>query len=278
MSSNKFGSMFDDDDDLEGIPHSPDPVPDAEPSADRVGLINDEAAALIDAKAKQAAEQAQRAAKAGLAAASRAAEAVKNKGRKLKEKASTRGQGSKRPLVIGLVVLVVVASSAFGWWVWSGDAGHEETHQPQAPVMVIPAASPGTSPQELTAKPEQAPAEVDQETVPEQPELMPSMPVFAPAEGRYVPPQSTPEPTPVQETRAEPRQAAVPPVAEERAPVRKPVEQPAPDTKPASVPSVASRSSKPRRSDPAATKPAETIGAREQQQIDQIHALFGNKP
>lgn len=278
MSSNKFGSMFDDDDDLEGIPLSSDPVSDEEPSSDRVGLINDEAAALIDAKAKQAAEQAQRAAKAGLAAASRAAEAVKNKGKKLKEKANTRGEGSKRPLVIGLVVLAVFASSAVGWWVWSRDAGHEETHQPQAPVMVIPAVGAAASPQVQDDEPAQAPAEVDQEPTAEQPELMPAMPVFAPAEGRYVPPQPTPEPTPAQETRAEPQQAAVSPVAEEREPVRKPVEQPARETKPASVSSVAGRSSKPQRTDPAPTKSTETIGVREQQQIDQIHALFGNKP
>lgn len=278
MSSKQFGSMFDDDEDLEGIPQPSDPVPNAEPSTDRVGLINDEAAALIDAKAKQAAEQAQRAAKAGLAAASRAAEAVKNHGKKLKEKVGTRGEGSKRPLVIGLVALAVVASSAIGWWVWSRDAGHGETHQSEAPVMVIPPAGAAASPQVLVEEPEQAPAGVDEQPAAERPEPMPTMPVFAPAEGRYVSPQTTVAPAPVQETRVETRQATAAPVADEPAPVRRPEEQPARETKPASVPSVASRSSRPQRAAPAPAKPAETIGAREQQQIDQIHALFGNEP
>jgi hypothetical protein len=278
MGSKQFGSMFDDDEDQEGIPQPSDPVPNAEPSTDRVELINDEAAALIDAKAKQAAEQAQRAAKAGLAAASRAAEAVKNRGKKLKEKASTRGDGSKRPLVIGLVALALVASSAIGWWVWSRDAGHEETHQSEAPVLVILPAGAAALPQEPVKEPEQAPVEVGEQPAVEQPEPMPTMPVFAPAEGRYVPPQITAVPAPALQTRSEAQQAEAAPVAEERAPVRRPAEQPARETKPASAPAVASRSSRPQRAAPAPAKPAETIGAREQQQIDQIHALFGNDP
>lgn len=278
MSRNKFGSMFDDDDDLESSPQASSAAPAEEPAPDHVGLINDEAAALLDAKAKQAAEQAQRAAKAGLAAASRAADVLKGQGKKLKEKAQTTGESSKRPMVIGLVSVAVVVVGAISWWVWSRDAGHAETRQPEVPVVVIPAAGGAVEPQAAEQQHEPGPVDVEQAPAAEQPEPMPAIPVIPPAGGGFVQQPTPASPTPAQNPRAE--ASRVPPISvvEDMPPERGTTPKAEPALRPPTSPTVAVRAQLAKRTSTDAASHESEIGSREKQQIDQIHALFGDQP
>ena len=278
MSSNKFGSMFDDDDDLEGSPQASSAAPAEAPTPDHVGLINEEAAAQLDAKAKQAAEHAQRAVKAGLAAASRAADVLKGQGKKLKEKAQTTGESSKRPMAIGLVSVAVVVVGAISWWVWSRDAGHAETRQPVAPVMVIPAAGGAVEPQAAEQQHEQGSVDGEQAPAVEQSEPMPAMPVIPPAGGGFVPQLPPASPTPAHDPRAEASRVPSIPVVEEPAPEQEVMPKMAPTLKSAPSSAVSVRTPPAKRTTSEGASPKSDIGSREKQQIDQIHALFGDQP
>lgn len=278
MSSNKFGSMFDDDDDLEGSPQASSAAPAKAPAPDHVGLINEEAAALLDAKAKQTAEHAQRAAKAGLAAASRAADVMKGQGKKLKEKAQTTVESSKRPMVIGLVSVALVVAGAAGWWVWSKDAGHRETRQSEVPVVVIPAAGGAVEPQAAEQQHEPGPVDGKQAPAAEKPEPMPAIPVIPPAGGGFVQQPTPASPTPAQDPRAEASRVPSTSVVEEPAPEQGVIPKTASTLKSAPSSAVAVRTPPAKRTTSEAVSPKSEIGSREKQQIDQIHALFGDQP
>jgi hypothetical protein len=274
----KRSAMFDDDEDLGATPQAPSPDPAQKTKPAEIGLLNDEAAALIDAKAKQAAEQTKRAAKAGMAAAGRAAVALKVKGEQLKGQVQTKREGSKRPLVIGLVAIVLVAGGAIGWWVWPKDKDHAETQQSVVPVIPAPAPTTEPSPQTEAQTPAETVKEVAPEPAAEPQGVLPEMPIIPPAGSAY---GSTQVPE-------EPRQVDAPPpatvakdptpVAAAAAPKPAPVEQrPAVMEQPKPVRVVA----KPTRQKPAPRQVAPApapIGEREQQQIEQIRSLFGNDP
>lgn len=274
----KRSSMFDDDEDLGAAPQAPSSDPAQETKPAEVGLFNDEAAALIDAKAKQAAEQATRAAKAGMAAAGRAAVAMKAKGEQLKAQVQAKREGGKRPLVIGLVAIVFVVGGAAGWWVWSKDKNHAETQQSVVPVVPAPASmtEPATQPE---AEAPQAPAEeIAPQPAPEPQEVLPEMPMIPPAGSAYGSTQASEDPAPVQAPAPAPVAKEPAPVAAAPAPKPAPVEQrPAVMEQPKPARVVAkSQAPKPA---PKQAAPAPTpIGEREQQQIDQIRSLFGNDP
>src|SRR5690606_8003932 len=259
-------------DDLEGIPQSSTPAPADEPAPDQVGLVSDEAAALIDAKAKQAAEQAQRAAKAGLAAASRAAVAMKAQGEKLRAKVQGKAESRKRPRVIGMTAGVLVVGGAIGWWVWSQDADHRETQQPVAPVMVIPAGGGTVEPQAAEPQHEPAPVEVEQAPAAKQAEPMPTMPVIPPVGGGFVQQQPVAAPPPAQDRRADASQVPTAAVLEAPAPEQGTTPKAASTPKPTTSSPVVRRTPPAKRIASGAASPNSEIGSREKQQIDQIHA------
>lgn len=275
--SNKFGSMFDDDD-LGSVPQAPSDDGAQETKPAQVGLFNDEAAALIEEKAKQAAEQGKRAAKAGLAATARVAKAAVAKGQELKAQA---GEGKGRrlsPMVLVLVILVVLMGGVIGWLVLSKETGSAETSQPVAPVVMPPSAGIAPATDAPSPAPVQAP-NVDQEPQPVEPAApLPTMPAMGAGGGRYVPPgMQAPE-----EQVQEPEQEEAAPAP---APISRPVVEqvpkvqarPEPVTAPSKPKATRQQQAKPAPVQPPKPAPA-PIGEKEQQQIDQIRALFGNEP
>jgi cytoskeletal protein RodZ len=274
----KRSSMFDDDEDLGLTPQAllPDPAQETKPA--EVGLFNDEAAALIDAKAKQAAEQATRAAKAGMAAAGRAAVALKAKGEQLKGQVQSKREGSKRPLVIGMVAIVFVVGGAIGWWVWSKEKDHAEPQQSVVPVVPAPAPITEPAPQPEAEAPPAPAEEVAPQPAPETQEVLPEMPMIPPAGSAYGSPQASEDPAPVQVRAPEPVRQDPVPVAATPKPKAASIQQ-----RPTSVeqPKPASVVAKPTAPKPAPKQAAPVpapIGEREQQQIEQIRSLFGDKP
>lgn len=276
--SNKFGSMFDDDDDLGSNPQAPSDDGAQETRPAQVGLFNDEAAALIEEKAKQAAEQGKRAAKAGLAATARVAKAAVAKGQELKTQA---GEGKGRrlsPMVLVLVVLIVLMGGVIGWLVLSKDTGSAETSQPVAPVVMPPSAGIAPATETPSPTPVQAPS-VEHEPQPVEPAApLPTMPVMGAGGGRYVPPGMQAPDEEVQEPAQQEAPAAPAPVSQpvvERVPEAQ--ARPAPVAAPSKPRTTRQQHAKPSSVQPPKPAPA-PIGEKEQQQIDQIRALFGNEP
>lgn len=272
--NNKFGSMFDDDDDLGSVPQAPSDDGAQETKPAQVGLFNDEAAALIEEKAKQAAEQGKRAAKAGLAATARVAKAAVAKGQELKAQAG-EGNGRRRsPTVLVLVVLVVLMGGVIGWLVLSKETGSAETSQPVAPVVMPPPA--GIAPATDAPSPNdgQVPSTDHEPQAVEQAAPLPTMPAMGAGGGRYVPPGMQAPEEQVQE-----------PVMEKPAPTPAPISQPvvaeAPEVQvrpdPVAAPSKPRRAEQQAKSAPVQPpKPAPApLGEKEQQQIDQIRSMFG---
>lgn len=276
MSSNKYGSMFDDEDeDLGGTPQvSPEEVEETKPV--EIGLLNDEAKALIEAKAKQAADQGKRAARAGLAAVGRAGVAIKVQGEKLKSRVQGGSKQIKRPVVLGVLGAIVVAGGVAGWWVWSKDETLRELPKVEAPVVDTPTATAAPEPEADPLPPSPAAVEVEQSTTVEQPEPMPTMPTIDPAVVRDVPPRPVEATAPSVLSKPVATRDAPAPVVATPAPKPAPVEvrpSVAEKTKPAGN----ARRSRPQQPVPKqADRAPAPIGEREQQQIDQIHALFGD--
>lgn len=138
--SNKFGSMFDDDE--LGAP-SPAP-PSNEHSKTAIedpGLLNDEARALIEAQAKAAMETSKKAAKAGLAATLKAGEALAAKAKETKACVQADPASGKRAKVLAISAAVVVVLGVVAWFVFKPDSQDATPATEAGPMMpVIPAA------------------------------------------------------------------------------------------------------------------------------------------
>src|SRR5690606_17741934 len=107
---------------------------------------------------------------------------------------------------------------------------------------------------------------------------MPAMPVIPPAGGGFVQQQPVAAPPPAQDPRAD--ASLVPAAAVLETPASEKVMSPKPATtmKPAPSSTVVRRTPPAKRTASEAASPQSEIGSREKQQIDQIHALFGNEP
>lgn len=262
--SNKFGSMFDDDE--LGAP-SPAPPSDehSKTAIEDLGLLNDEARALIEAQAKAAMETSKKAAKAGLAATLKAGEALAAKAKETKARVQADPASGKRAKVLAISAAVVVVLGVVAWFVFKPDSQDAKPASEAGPMTpVIPAAqavSVQPEPPALQVVPD---VETQAGTVEVQPQVEPTQ--AEPTE---------PVPMPMLSPGAFEAQATQPnPPKEEPLPAVK--SEPAPVPAPAAKPAVAA---KPHAARPRPTK-APQVGEQEQQQIDAIkrfEAQFSGK-
>lgn len=217
--SNKFGSMFDDDE--LGAP-SPAPLSNehSKTAIEDPGLLNDEARALIEAQAQAAMETSKKAAKAGLAATLKAGEVLAAKAKATKARIQAEPSGGKRAkfLAISAVVVVLTAVAWFAFKSGSQDATPATEVGPMMPVIpaaeavsvqpkpTVPAVAPDVEAQAgvVDVRPQVEPAQAEQaEPVP--------MPMLSPgafeAEATQ---QNPPKQEPLPEVKSKPVSGSVP--------------------------------------------------------------------